>query len=122
MIAEGDYHAVVKQVKPQGYGKVRLVFTVTVPGCPSPCLAGKNYLNDLSYGSVFRNDLFALRGHDVTPEEIRRGSIDTNDLVAKPAEIRIGHIENEGYGDPFVHIKEIYPPGTLVATSANALN
>ena len=121
LIPEGDYRAVLKQMKPHhdGGGKIRLVFTVTVPGCPFPYLAGKNYLNDLSESSALRGDLYAWRGHDLTPGENQARSIETNDLVGRPADIRINHIENEGHENPFVYVKAIYPPGTLVSITAN---
>ena len=106
VIPEGDYRAVLKQAKLHE-GKIRLVFTVTVPGCPFPCLAGKNYPNDLSTGSALRNDLFSWRGHDLTPEEDQAWSIE-------PADIRIVHIENARYENPFVCVKAIYPAGTLI--------
>ena len=115
MIAEGSYRAVLKQVKPQA-GKLRFVFSVTVPGCAYASMAGKNYLNDLSMCSALRNDLICWRGHDLTPEEYQAGSIDTNALLGRPADIQIGHIDNDGYGQPFVYIKAIFPPGALVRT------
>ena len=113
MILPGDYRAVLKQVKPTCQ-KVRWVFSVIVPGYAAPFLAGKNYVDDLSSGTALRNDLFSWRGHDLTQGEIQAGAIDTNHFVGKLADIRIVHIENADFAKPFVSIKAIYPPGTLI--------
>jgi hypothetical protein len=114
LIAEGDYRANLKQSKPPVGGKIRLVFTVFVPGCSSTYLAAKNYRDDLSWGTALRNDLISLLGRDLTPEELQAGSVDTRELVGKPADIRITHLENDRFDHPFVHIQGVYPAGALV--------
>lgn len=115
LFPEGNYRAVLVQVKPQHDGKARLKFEVSVPGIFAPYFAAKNYFPDLSIGSDLRQDLFTWRGHDLTPSETEAGNVDLKKLLWKHADIRVTHIFNESYDQPYVWIERISPPGTLVA-------
>jgi len=39
-----------------------------------------------------------------------------NELINLEADIIVHHIHNPGHGEPFCHIAEIHPPGTLPLT------
>ena len=119
VIPEGDYRARFKKMRAMPNGKVRLTFDVAVPGSSFTHHAARNYGSDLSESSPLRNDLLLWRGHDVTPAEWQSGSIDFDPLIGSSVDLRLQHLCSGNHLEPFVCIKAIYAPGTLVRTESS---
>ena len=120
---EGDYRGKLcrattvpnKTTAAGGEDRIRLVFEIETPKIPGRrYLAGKNYEPSLAKGSKLREDLASWRGHDLTPREKANKAVDFEGMVGRPADLVIEHCYNNRYAKPFVSIKAIYPPGTLV--------
>jgi len=116
LIPEGDYRARLKKMRNIGHDKIRLTFDVFVPGSPFTHYTAKNYSSDFADYNPLRNDLRLWRGHDITPAEWQSRSIDFDPLIGTYVDLRLYHVSSGNHLEPFVCIKAIYAPGTLVRT------
>jgi hypothetical protein len=122
-VPQGDYRAVLTAVQHlTSRGKVRFFFEI-ISKHPKRgrYAAGKNYDISLAKGSQLREDLARWRGHDLTEQELEAGSVDFERFVGREADIVIRHIPNGSHKDPFCHIAEILPPGSLVKIPAQLI-
>jgi hypothetical protein len=106
-----------------GEDRIRLVFEIESPAHPGRrYLAGKNYEPSLAKDSKLREDLASWRGHDLMPREKANKAVDFEGMVGRPADLIIEHCYNNRYAKPFVSIKAIYPPGTLIRYGRDSRN
>lgn len=119
VIPEGNYKAScidASQFTQNQKGRIidllRLLFELHIPTKQNvQYLAQKKYQPTLEIGSELRSDLtnwlgreFLLNNQVFTPAS----------LVGQEADLQISNIFNEGWTDPYVLIRAIFPPGTLV--------
>lgn len=91
---------------------IRLVFEVDVPlESNFQYMAARRYDTSRNKLSALRDDLTAWLGKEFLRDN---HELDLNELQGRRADLNIVHIYNEGQPVPFVYIKDILPPGTLV--------
>lgn len=109
---EGDYRAVVRDAFEKNDGELRIVFQIlSLPHRILTYLAGKNYAPGKQ---SLADDLFDWLGLEGVQTVLKTdGTIDAAKLKGLPADIRVVHIHNDDYDQPFAFVKKITPPGDL---------
>ena len=123
LLPEGTYRAKLSRVfrkrkldhrTGDSVEKIRLLFDILNYSTRNKSYsAGKTYDPCLAKGSQLREDLETWKVFKIEAGE-STSSFDLDKLVGDEADIRVRHITNRTYPDPFVFIEEIRPAGTLI--------
>lgn len=109
---EGDYRAVVRDAFEKNDGELRIVFQIL--SLPHPVLiylAGKNYAPGKQ---ALADDLYDWLGLEGIQKVLKAdNTIDVAKLKGLHADIRLVHIHNDDYDQPFAFVSKITPPGAL---------
>lgn len=116
---EGDYRAVVRDSFEKNDGELRIVFQILSPSHPILLyLAGKNYAPGKQ---ALADDLYDWLGLKGVQEVLKPdNSIDVAKLKGLHADIRVTHIHNDDYAQPFAFVSRITAAGTLTPDSQSA--
>jgi hypothetical protein len=123
-IEEGKYHAhihkIVRTPRQTGNGcmdNLRFLFELNVPGKEKFLnLAKAEFPLNLEHGSDLRNMLSHLLGKEALAA-LSGQEIDFEKMVGMEADVEVEHIitsKRDNYDYPFVQVRDIQPPGTLV--------
>jgi len=118
-VPKGRYRGRLLDVKEttrsDGKPLIRFIWDIIYPDNPSyDFKVGKNYSMNYRRDSDLLNDLRDWKGAEFIDNLIDKGKLNLNDFVTHEADLKIAHKNNKGHKRPFVHIKEIRPPGTFV--------
>lgn len=123
-VPEGQYRVKLRDVcelsrkRMDCDSQVRLVFDVVFPNDKRKQFKlGKNYCADCDHSSELIADLEAWLGDDLANLQDDGGKLDLAKLKGREADVDVSHISNEKYEQPFVYIKGMYEPGTLLPAS-----
>jgi len=118
---EGIYRAVLTEViELQGKlcnctKEVRLKWKLIYPEHKRvEYFVGKNYCADDTNCTELVEDLRSWFGSAFDSIGGDDGKIDLEELIGQEADIVVSHIRNTKYEKPFVRVKAIHPPGTLL--------
>lgn len=122
-VPAGSYHATLERIvavfpdrSNPGQEWVRLCFKVHHPHFTKrEYVAARNYPQCLQTDCELRHVVRCLKGGaDLTDEEIDGGNVELDAYIGRQVDLELVHIKNSGYPKPYVHIRGIYPLGTLV--------
>lgn len=115
---EGRFTATLSEVREvEGKGKigpyVRFIWDLDPIDDDWDYLVGKNYPLSPKGPVGLLDDLKSWLGPVLSVLNSPDNKLDPDELIGRRADLEIGHIHNETYARPFVHIKGIYPEGTF---------
>jgi len=118
----GTFHATVREVIRLSFGRptVKFTFDLQVPRFSTLFRANLELAENMNSGSPLSQVLRTLVGIRAV-EKCEGGKFDLNTLIGLPCVVETGHIYNdEGEHDfPFVVVRSVQPPYTLVCEPGN---
>jgi hypothetical protein len=99
----------------RGEEQIRQVWVIEWPVVKNvQYIVGKNYRTDLVNSPELVDDLRSLLGAEIDELQDEHGQFKLRMLVGRKADLMVAHIHNDKYEKPFVYVKGIYRPGTLL--------
>jgi len=119
---QGTFHATVREVRRGGWGRamVKFTFELNVPRSSTPYRANLELAENMNSGSDLWHVLCKLAGRKAV-EKCEGGKFDLDTLIGLPCVVVTEHIYNEeaNHEFPFVVVRSVQEPCTLVCESSN---